>query len=97
MFKKFLDLKKSFDRVNHFILLTSLIRAGMPKWVILVFVNRYSCLSFEVKWNGVLSRSFVVQSGVHQGGVISPALFNVFTNSFIANLRKLPHCLSLIC
>lgn len=88
VFAACLDIKKAFDRVNHFKMFTSLIKSGAPKWLILILVNWYSKLNVCVKWKNCISRSFAVASGVRQGGVISPALFNVFINSFIINLRN---------
>jgi len=37
----------------------------------------------------VISDSFIVGSGVRQGGCLSPAIFNVFINMLIQKLRKL--------
>src|SRR5579872_5618437 len=37
---------------------------------------------------GILSRGFKVRSGVRQGSSFSPALFNVFINKFIVELKE---------
>ena len=50
--------------------------------------NWYSKLFAFVKWNDDLSSSFSVGSGVRQGLALSPAIFNVFMNLFISNLKK---------
>ena len=42
----------------------------------------------RVRWNGTLSASVSVKSGVRQGGSLSPALFNVFVNDSINNVKK---------
>ena len=49
----------------------------------------YSNLTSTVKWNGAYSRSFVVRSGVRQGGVLSPHLFAIYVDDLIVILRKL--------
>ena len=41
-----------------------------------------------VKWNGILSRSFNVTSGVRQGGILSPQLFTVYVDDLLVALRK---------
>jgi len=41
------------------------------------------------RFNGAFSKTLCVQSGVRQGGCISPAIFNMFVNAFIVQLRKL--------
>ena len=50
VFAAALDIKKAFDRVNHFKLFNSLIKSGTPKWLILILVNWYSKLNVAIKW-----------------------------------------------
>jgi hypothetical protein len=83
-----LDFKKAFDRINHYKLFSSLLRACFPVWVITILINWYSKLYVAVRWNSALSSSFSVQSGVRQGSSFSPALFNVFINIFIAEIKS---------
>ena len=49
-------------------------------------VNWYSKLSVVIKWNGQLSQPLTVKSGVRQGGVLSPVLFNVYVNRMLTEL-----------
>lgn len=88
VFTASLDIKKAFDRVNHFSLFTSLIKSHIPKWIVLLFANWYSKLVVCVRWKNTLSSCFSVHSGVRQGSAISPALFNLFVNEFIVNLKN---------
>jgi exonuclease III len=93
-----LDASKAFDRVNHFKLFSVLFRAGAPNVFIRLIINWYGKLSISVKWNGCLSSSTAVKSGVRQGGIMSPALFNCYVNSMLVTLRgsdygcRLPNC-----
>ena len=46
-------------------------------------------LFIVVRWNGCDSAPLKISSGVRQGGILSPVLFNLYSNSFITSLRKL--------
>ena len=87
LFVAALDFQKAFDRVNFYKLFTSLIKSGLPKSIICVLLNWYNKLTVSVKWKSTFSNNFCVSSGVRQGGVLSPALFNVFINVFISELK----------
>jgi hypothetical protein len=49
----------------------------------------YSKLFVAVRWLDSLSASFQVRSGCSQGSSLSPALFNLFINSLIIELKEL--------
>jgi hypothetical protein len=83
VFTAALDISKAYDSVNHFKLFASLIKAGVPRWLVDVLVNWYNKLYVSVRWNECVSGYFKVGSGVRQGSPLSPALFNVFVNVFI--------------
>ena len=44
-----LDISKAFDCVNHYKLFTSLIKAGLPKWVNAILINWYSKRQLSVR------------------------------------------------
>ena len=75
--------------INHYKLFDSLIKAGIAWWIFNIFFNWYSKLTVKVRWNGNLSHSFIVQSGVRKGSCLSHSLFNVFIDLFTCELRKL--------
>lgn len=83
-----LDASKAFDRVNHFKLYTVLIRAGLPKCFVDVVINWYHKLLVVVRWDGFDSSTLKVLSGVRQGGILSPILFNMYANCFLTTLRQ---------
>jgi hypothetical protein len=53
-----------------------------------LIIGWYQGLCITVRWNGALSSKLMVQSGVRQGGVLSPALFNLYVDCFLKRLRK---------
>lgn len=82
-----LDVSKAFDKVNHFKLYMSLLNAGIPLSVIKILFCWYSKLFVSIRWQNGLSEQFRVHSGVRQGSILSPSLFNLFVNIFTVNLR----------
>lgn len=89
MYAAALDLRKAFDSVSHFKLFSVLLRAGVPLPIVDVIRCWYSKLFVQIRWNHSLSFSFCVGSGVRQGSLISPTLFNFFINVLITHLRDL--------
>lgn len=61
----------------------------MPLCFINTIIDWYHKLFAVVRWNGVLSKNFsVILSGVRQGGVLSPILFNLYTDDLIHELES---------
>ena len=73
-----LDARKAFDRVNHVKLFHLLCDAGIPVHIIRLLMNWYSKILIAVKWNGSYSSFCSLKSGVRQGKVLSPILFNIY-------------------
>jgi len=79
-----LDASKAFDRVNHFQLYKmSLMKRCVPVAFLNIIINCYSKLTIMVRWNTTFSDTLRIRSGVRQGGVLSPHLFNVYADVFI--------------
>ena len=87
VFMASVDASKAFDRVNHFRLYTSLMKRNVPIAFLNIVINWYSKMNVMVRWNNnALSDVLRVRSGVRQGGVLSPYLFNVYADVFINNI-----------
>ena len=84
-----LDIRKPFDRVNHYKMYMLLFAVGVSVIIVDVLCKWYSKLHFAVRWNSQISQYFAVNSGVRQGSCLSPAIFNVFMNAFITQLKSL--------
>jgi exonuclease III len=89
VFTAALDVSKAYDCVQHFKLFTALLRVGMPRNIVWLLADWYSKLYVAVRWNDTYSTLFKVGSGVRQGSSLSPALFNVFINKVIIDLKVL--------
>ena len=73
-----LDATKAFDRVEYSKLFRILASRDLPSAWLKLLVNMYTSSSTRIAWNGICSAMFLVDSGVKQGGVVSPILFCIY-------------------
>ena len=56
---------------------------GFPKHLDGLLEALYNEQSAVIRWNGLHSSAFKIERGVRQCGIISPHLFNLYTESVI--------------
>ena len=77
VFVTFLDASKAYDKIGHW-LLYKLLHNDVPVFIVKILVDYIGTLT---KKCNSCSNKFYVTNGVKQGGILSPALFNVYEQS----------------
>jgi hypothetical protein len=75
-----IDLTKAFDTIWHDALINKLIHNKYPKHLIQIIFHYLQHRTFQVKYNKTLSDPHPITTGVPQGGVLSPQLYNIYTS-----------------
>lgn len=75
-----IDFSKAFDRVPHSKLITKMKNLGIPSQVVNWVISYLTGRKQYVEIDGACSRFLDVFSGVPQGSVLAPVLFNIYIN-----------------
>ena len=83
-----MDYKKAFDSINHEKLLHTMEKTGIPvlerKLINALYWNQYAV----VKTKNGSSRRICIRRGIRQGCIISPILFNLYTEFMMKELDE---------
>ena len=76
----FIDFQKAYDSVWQEALMLKLLRIGVKGKFFGVIQDMYNGCKSCIKCDGTLSNFFECETGVRQGDVLSPNLFNIYIN-----------------
>ena len=83
-----LDVSKGFDRVKFSTLFDTLLKKGLPAIVVRILIFSYTEQSGVVQVAGRRSSTFGLSNGTRQGAVASPALWAVYVDDLLLELRS---------
>ena len=81
----FIDYAKAFDCVDHNKLWKILKEMGIPDHLTCLLENLYAGQEATVRTGHGTTDWFQIQKGVHQGGILSPCLFNLYAEYIMWN------------
>ena len=85
LYDLFADLLKAFDRVDDILLGDVLLDRGIPSDVVHLVMNHMA----RVRWGTSSDRYFYINTGLRQGGILSPFLFKVYIDDILNTINKL--------
>ena len=87
----FIDYAKAFDCVDHNKLWKILKEMGIPDHLICLLRNLYAGQEATVRTGHGTTDWFQIGKGVHQGCILSPRLFNLYTEFICEMLGWIKH------
>ena len=84
----FVEFSAAFDSIHRDSLWAAMSALGIPKKIISILKFLYNVSRSSVQVYGDLSRSFEIKTGVKQGCIISPCLFNIILDWVLAKAMR---------
>ena len=82
-----LDATAAFDKVNVYGLLGKLLDRRVPFEIVRVLLSWYTNSQICVKLDGYCTEFITINSGVKQGGILSPLFYNVYVDDLMKELK----------
>ncbi|CAG7730748.1 unnamed protein product, partial [Allacma fusca] len=84
LYVAYVDYEKAFDSVEHDILWSKLFNLGISGQMVRTIKNLYEHAGAIIRLEKGFSKKININCGVLQGELLSPLMFNLFTNDFEA-------------
>ncbi|GFT80805.1 probable RNA-directed DNA polymerase from transposon BS [Trichonephila clavipes] len=76
----FVDIAKAFDKIWHDGLISKMMRLGFSDQILKIIHSYLKPREFRVRVKNCLSKTRPVKSGIPQGSLLEPRLFNLYIN-----------------
>ena len=83
-----MDLSKAFDCIPHDLLIAKMHAYGFDNDTLILFFSYLKKRKQGVKINNNISNFLILLSGVPQGSILGPIMFNLFINDIIFFMKK---------
>src|SRR5690606_35446515 len=87
----FLDIEKAFDSANHKCIIEACINSGIRGKLLNITTNFLKNRKMYVKVDNEKTEEFEVNTGIPQGSVLSPLLFNLVMKNLILEIDNEIH------
>jgi hypothetical protein len=84
----YVDFQKAFDTLNHTKLFTCLNKKGIQGNLFRILVSMYANIRAHVKVDSKLTPSILCNTGLKQGDLSSPIIFNIYINELSKIIRE---------
>ena len=84
-----IDFSKAYDRINRTLLWHKLLLMGVSNKMLTALKSLYENVKCTVRINGRQNDWFSVATGLKQGCILSPLLFNGYINDLVKELNEL--------
>ena len=85
----FIDYTKAFDKVKHHMMIECLTELGIPNKELQIITEMYWEQRAVIRTGKSITAEFEIKKGVRQGCVLSPMLFNLYTEKIFREVENM--------
>ena len=85
----FIDYTKAFDKVKHHMMIECLTELGIPNKDLQIITEQYWEQRAVIQTGKSIIAEFEIKKGVRQGCVLSPMLFNLYTEKIFREVENM--------